>query len=84
VNYCWVFDMVLGAASGTVDYVWAAGTSDSAPVASGVAALIVSKYGHMPAAQLLARLRASADDLGKPGKDEVYGAGRVNAWRAVQ
>lgn len=84
VNYCWVFDMVLGAASGTIDYVWAAGTSDSAPVASGVAALIVGKYGHMPAAQLLARLRASADDLGKPGKDDFYGAGRVNAWRAVQ
>jgi hypothetical protein len=38
----------------------------------------------MPPAQLLARLRASADDLGKPGKDDFYGAGRVNAWRAVQ
>jgi len=29
-------------------------------------------------------LRASADDLGKPGNDATYGGGRVNAARAVQ
>ena len=31
-----------------------------------------------------ARLRASADDLGKPGKDDAYGMGRVNALRAIR
>ena len=56
----------------------------ASPAAAGVAALIVGKYGPLPPAQLEARLRASADDLGKPGNDDFYGAGRVNAGRAVQ
>ena len=56
----------------------------AAPVVAGVAALIVGKYGHIPPAQLEAKLRQSADDLGKPGNDDWYGLGRVNAWRAVQ
>ena len=30
-----------------------------------------------------AALRASADDLGKSGNDDFYGAGRVNAANAV-
>lgn len=30
-----------------------------------------------------AALRQSADDLGKPGKDDYYGHGRVNAYKAV-
>jgi hypothetical protein len=38
----------------------------------------------MTPALLEARLRASADDLGKPGNDDFYGAGRVNALRAIQ
>lgn len=85
---CWVLDMVMapcrgnGASNGS--YCWAAGTSMAAPAASGVAALIIGKYGKMPPAQLEAMLRASADDLGKPGNDDFYGRGRVNAARAVQ
>ena len=38
----------------------------------------------MHPAAVEAALRASADDLGKPGKDDAYGAGRVNAARAAQ
>ena len=34
-------------------------------------------------AQLRANLQQSADDLGKPGNDDFYGAGRVNALKAV-
>jgi subtilisin family serine protease len=85
---CWVFDMVMapcrGAGTSTGTYCWAAGTSMAAPAVSGVAALIVGKYGPMHPAQLEARLRQSADDLGKPGNDDFYGRGRVNALRAVQ
>lgn len=81
---CWVFDMVMAPSFGTVTYAWAAGTSMAAPAVSGVAALIVGKYGPMHPAQLEARLRDSADDLGKPGNDDYYGRGRVNALRAIQ
>lgn len=84
---CWVFDMVLAPsfanASGSF-YTWAAGTSMAAPAVSGVAALVVGKYGRMDPAQLATILRQSADDLGKPGNDDFYGKGRVNAFRAIQ
>jgi subtilisin family serine protease len=56
----------------------------AAPAVAGVAALILGEYGPMGPAQLETRLRQSADDLGKPGKDDVYGNGRINAFRAVQ
>jgi subtilisin family serine protease len=81
-NVCWVFDLVLS--TSRAGYSWAGGTSMAAPAAAGVAALIVGKYGTMSPAQLEARLRSSADDLGKPGQDDVYGRGRINAFRAVQ
>jgi len=81
-----VFDMVLspGSIPSTTGYSFAAGTSMAAPVVAGVAALIVGKEGPLPPAQLEARLRMSADDLGKPGNDDYYGGGFVNALRAVQ
>ncbi len=84
---CWVLDMVMstsrGTGAATTSYSWAAGTSMASPAVAGVAALIVGKYGPMPPAKLEARLKQSADDLGKPGEDEYYGLGRVNALRAV-
>jgi subtilisin family serine protease len=56
----------------------------AAPAAAGVAALIVGKFGRIGPAQVEARLRSSSDDLGKPGNDDAYGMGRVNAFRAIQ
>lgn len=57
----------------------------AAPHVSGVAALIIGKNGgDMSPAQVKAALKASSDDLGKPGKDPFYGSGRVNAYKAVQ
>jgi subtilisin family serine protease len=83
---CYVFDFVFssGAVVGTAaNFYWSAGTSMATPHASGVAALIVSKYGKMHPAQLRAYLNAGADDLGQPGNDPAYGAGRVNALGSV-
>ena len=57
----------------------------AAPHVAGVAALIIAKNGgSVQPAQVEAKLRQSADDLGKPGNDDFYGAGFVNALRAVQ
>jgi subtilisin family serine protease len=86
---CWVFDLVFSTGSSldpaVAQYFWSAGTSMAAPHASGVAAIIVGKHGgSLKPAQLEAELRKAADDLGKPGNDDYYGAGRVNAANAVQ
>jgi subtilisin family serine protease len=88
VQFCWVFDLVMapcrGSGSSNGTYCWAAGTSMASPAVAGVAALIIGKYGRIGPAAVEARLRHSADDLGKPGNDDAYGGGRVNALRAVQ
>jgi subtilisin family serine protease len=89
---CWVFDLVFAPGGYAViggqvfaSYSWAAGTSMAAPHVSGVAALIIGKHGGtMAPAEVERILRASADDLGKPGNDPAYGNGRVNASRAMQ
>jgi subtilisin family serine protease len=82
-QYVWALDMVLSTAKNG-GYTWMAGTSMAAPHATGVAALIIGKNGgQMDPARVEAILRASADDLGKPGRDEFYGHGRINALRAV-
>lgn len=59
-----------------------AGTSMSAAVVSGTAALIVEDVGRNPS-QVRARLEQTADDLGEPGTDPYYGKGRINVARAV-
>jgi subtilisin family serine protease len=87
VRPCWVFDGVF-APSGYVPptgnlYSWATGTSMAAPHVSGVAALIFGKYPGITAQKVEQILRKSAEDLGKPGKDDFYGQGRVNAANAV-
>ena len=57
------------------------GTSMAAPHVAGVAALLAAKGDSR--ATIMARIPATADDLGTPGDDPVYGSGRVNARRAV-
>lgn len=88
---CSVFGIVLPC--GGLDFVfstiaggwgWTEGTSLAAPHASGIAALIVGKYGHMKPAELEAKLRDAAVDMGKPGKDAYFGLGFLDAARAVR
>ena len=78
----YVFDFVFS--TGNDGWFWSIGTSMATPHVAGVAALIVGKNGGiMDPVRVEAILRASADDLGKPGNDDFYGAGRVNALKAV-
>lgn len=59
------------------------GTSMAAPLVAGAAALVRSQFPALTRAQVKARLEASADDLGAPGFDPVYGHGRLNIRKAV-
>ena len=59
------------------------GTSFSTPMVSGIATLALSIWPEMTRPDLVAALRASAVDLGEPGRDPEFGWGRVNARDAL-
>jgi thermitase len=59
------------------------GTSFAAPVVAGVAALVISANPGLTGQQVQDIVTSTVDDLGPVGRDVQYGAGRVNAARAV-
>ncbi len=64
-------------------YTTSSGTSFATPMAAGVAAMIRAANPTMPPDRVAEVLLASADDLGSPGRDDLFGGGRVNAARGV-
>lgn len=60
------------------------GTSMASPHVAGVAALVWSADPELTNDQIREFLRKTAVDLGKSGKDEKFGYGRVNAHEAVK
>jgi hypothetical protein len=59
------------------------GNSFSGPHAAGVAALMLSVNPELTPWRIKALMEAACADLGEPGRDSVYGAGLLQADRAV-
>lgn len=77
------YPTTLSRSSGLMNYAAFRGTSQASPLVAGVAALVLSREPGLTVAQVIDRLKSTADDLGAVGIDPVFGAGRVNALRAV-
>jgi len=59
------------------------GTSVATPIVAGAAALVIAKRPDFSPSQIDSTLRSTATDLGAPGNDIYFGAGRLNAGAAV-
>ncbi len=62
-------------------YSWKAGTSMATPQVAGLAAVLIATG--VDASAVVARLKSTSDDLGVAGPDNLFGAGRINACRAL-
>ena len=60
------------------------GTSFSAPIVSGIAALLYAADPDMTPDKAEECLTSTATDMGDAGKDDYYGYGVVDAYKAVQ
>lgn len=66
----------------TYGYYW--GTSMAAPHVTGTAALMLSRNPDLTNSEIKNILQSTAEDLGAPGFDVYFGAGRINAYQALQ
>lgn len=64
-------------------YGYWSGTSFSAPITAGVAALMIAANPALTAQQVSDRMKQAVDDRGAAGYDPTFGWGRVNAAKAV-
>jgi subtilisin family serine protease len=64
-------------------YARLSGTSMATPFVAGVAALLLSKHPDWTPQKVMDRITTTADDRGIKGRDDYYGAGRVDAARAL-
>jgi serine protease len=68
---------------GFAPYTSGDGTSFSAPMVAGVAALMRNRFPSYSPAQIAARLKSTARDAGPRGLDPYYGAGILDAYNAL-
>jgi flagellar hook assembly protein FlgD len=59
------------------------GTSMSAPMVSGAAAIVAAAAPSLGEPEIRAALLSTAKDLGLPGRDDTYGSGIVDVGRAL-
>jgi subtilisin family serine protease len=74
-------DVLVPAPRGLYDYT--SGTSVAAAHVSGVVALMLERDPRLDVREVRRALRESAQDLGAAGPDPVFGAGLIDAGRAV-
>lgn len=79
----WVASTTWDFVNNQPSYAYYQGTSMAAPHVAGVAALVLAGNPSLTATALRARLQSTAVHLGAPGRDDRYGWGVVNAYRAV-
>jgi len=65
------------------NYVYWWGTSFATPIVAGAAALVLAQRPEFTPAQVEALLKATAVDLGDPGPDARFGAGRLDVGAAL-
>lgn len=82
LSYCVSAYSPLGQLEGAI-YVWMDGTSMAAPKVAGVTALIYAQNPGISPAQVGALLYQTADDIGQPGFDYLFGHGISHAGRAL-
>ena len=64
-------------------YIRAVGTSMAAPHVAGAAALLLEANPALTPLQVKTLLEETADDLGDPGWDNIFGYGRINIEKAL-
>ncbi|WP_018183997.1 S8 family serine peptidase [Kaistia granuli] len=74
-------DILTTAPNGTYEQV--SGTSFAAAQVSGIAALLLERQPTLAPDAVRAILTKTARDLGKPGRDDIFGAGLVDAAAAI-
>lgn len=67
----------------TGGYTTMSGTSMATPHVAGVAALMLDANPSLTVAQIDQYMETTALQLGPPGKDNAFGAGRIDAYQAV-
>ncbi len=65
-------------------YGYMSGTSMAAPHVAALAALLFSQNPDWTPAQVQKRIQTTAVDLGKKGRDDKFGAGRINVKAALR
>jgi Subtilase family len=74
---------ILGPAPGG-GYQMSSGTSVAAAHVSGIAALLIEQRSGLSPAAIRKGLLSTATDLGPAGRDDQFGAGLADAYRAIQ
>ncbi len=76
-------DIVSCSYSNPAGYTTMSGTSMATPHLAGCMALLLNINPYLSPAQVDSILEVTAVDLGDPGKDNLYGAGRVDVYQAA-